>query len=89
MSGQAEVAAAVSNKAAWLRWLGSTSNRTFIVWPLVLLVAEGIWQGGLPRLNPWAAPLLLWGYLQYRLVGESACAKAAAVPAYPRHPSGW
>lgn len=60
----------MSGKAAWRRWLGSTSNRTFIVWPLALLAAEGILQGGLPRLNSWAAVLLLWGYLQYHFVGE-------------------
>jgi protein-S-isoprenylcysteine O-methyltransferase Ste14 len=60
----------VSSKAAWRRWLGSTSNRTFIAWPLALLAAEGIFQGGVPSLRPWAAPLLLWGYLQYWRVGE-------------------
>jgi len=60
----------VSGKVAWRRWLGSSSNRTFIVWPLVLAAAEGMLQGGLPSLQPWAAPFLLWGYLQYRLVGE-------------------
>lgn len=52
------------------RWLKSTSNRTFIVWPVVLLAAEALLQGGMPRLFPWAAPLLAWGYLQYRLVGD-------------------
>jgi len=60
----------MSGKAAWRRWLGSTSNRTFIVWPLLLAAAEGMLQGGLPRLHLWALPLLVWGYLQYRLVGE-------------------
>lgn len=51
------------------RWLKSTSNRTFVVWPLALLAVEALLQGGWPRLNPWAAPLLAWGYLQYRWVG--------------------
>ena len=51
------------------RWLKSTSNRTFIVWPLVLLAVEALLQGGWPRLAPWALPLLAWGYLQYRWVG--------------------
>jgi protein-S-isoprenylcysteine O-methyltransferase Ste14 len=63
----------VSRAARWLpnarRWLGSTSNRTFIVWPLLLFAAEAIWQGGWPRLHLEATPLLAWGYLQYRLVG--------------------
>jgi protein-S-isoprenylcysteine O-methyltransferase Ste14 len=74
----------VSGEAAWRRWarstrrwipntrrwLGSTSNRTFIVWPLLLTAAEALLQGGWPRLHLAAAPLLVWGYLQYRLVGE-------------------
>ena len=51
------------------RWLGSTSNRTFIVWPLVLYAAEALLQGGWPRIHLWALPLLAWGYLQYKLVG--------------------
>ena len=51
------------------KWLGSTSNRTFIVWPLVLLAVEAILQQGWPRIHPWALPLLAWGYLQYKLVG--------------------
>ena len=51
------------------RWLKSTSNRTFIVWPLVLYAVEAALQQGWPRLQPWALPLLAWGYLQYRWVG--------------------
>ena len=52
------------------RWLKSTSNRTFIVWPLVLYALEALVQGGWPRIHAWALPLLAWGYLQYRLVGN-------------------
>jgi protein-S-isoprenylcysteine O-methyltransferase Ste14 len=51
------------------RWLKSTSNRTFIVWPAVLLVVESLWQHGWPAVNLWALPLLAWGYLQYRWIG--------------------
>lgn len=51
------------------RWLKSTSNRTFIVWPVALFAAEALLQQGMPRMNFWALPLLAWGYLQYRLVG--------------------
>ena len=60
----------MTGKAAPRRWLGSTSTSTFIVWPLALIAAEGTLQGGVPRLHLWAAPLLVWGYLQYRLVGR-------------------
>lgn len=51
------------------RWLKSTSNRTFIVWPLVLLALEAAIQRALPVIHWWALPLLAWGYLQYKLVG--------------------
>jgi hypothetical protein len=51
------------------RWLGSTSNRTFIAWPIVLFGIEALRQQGVPSINPWALPLLAWGYLQYRFVG--------------------
>lgn len=52
------------------RWLSSTSNRTFVLWPVVLLFAEAALQRGVPRIYPWALPFLAWGYLQYRLVGN-------------------
>lgn len=52
------------------RWLKSTSNRTFIAWPLALLGVEALLQQGIPRINPWGLPLLAWGYLQYYLVGR-------------------
>jgi len=52
------------------RWLKSTSNRTFIVWPVALFGTEALVQQGLPAIHWWALPLLAWGYLQYRLVGN-------------------
>ena len=51
------------------RWLKSTSNRTFIVWPAVLYGVEALIQRGWPVVHLWALPLLAWGYLQYRWVG--------------------
>ena len=52
------------------RWFKSTSNRTFVVYPLALVALESALQGGVPAIAPWALPLLAWGYLQYRLVGN-------------------
>jgi protein-S-isoprenylcysteine O-methyltransferase Ste14 len=52
------------------RWLKSTSNRTFIVWPVVLVAIESAIQRGVPVVHAWALPLLAWGYLQYRWVGR-------------------
>src|SRR5262249_13873480 len=51
------------------RWLKSTSHRTFIVYPVVIIAAEWLLHGGRLPFVPWFAPLLAWGYLQYRLVG--------------------
>ena len=51
------------------RWLASTSNRTFVVWPLAVLAAESALQQGMPQVHWWAVPVLAWGYLQYRWVG--------------------
>ena len=56
------------------RWLKSTSNRTFVLYPILLAAFEYAWNGG--RINVvgwnvlWGIPLLIWGYGQYRLVGN-------------------
>jgi protein-S-isoprenylcysteine O-methyltransferase Ste14 len=52
------------------RWLSSTSNRTFVLWPAVIFAAEAALQQGVPRVHLWALLLLAWGYLQYRFVGN-------------------
>ena len=57
------------SKPAFVRWIGGTSNRTFIAWPIALVALEAALQQGVPRVNPWGLPLLAWGYLQYKLVG--------------------
>lgn len=52
------------------RWLKSTSRRTFVVYPLLIVLLEILWQQGLPDIVIWGVPLLPWGYLQYRLCGD-------------------
>ena len=52
------------------RWLGSTSNRTFLLWPVLAVLAEALLQQGPPDIDVWALPLLALGYLQYRLAGN-------------------
>lgn len=37
--------------------------------PLLVIGWEWLWTGGLPRVQPWGAPFLAWGYLQYKLIG--------------------
>ncbi len=52
------------------RWLRSTSNRTFVFWPVALFAAEAALQQGVPQIHNGALPLLAWGYLQYRWIGS-------------------
>jgi protein-S-isoprenylcysteine O-methyltransferase Ste14 len=52
-----------------MSWLKSTSNRTFIAWPLALFATQALLRQGWPQFQWWALPLLAWGYLQYRFVG--------------------
>jgi hypothetical protein len=53
-----------------LRWLKSTSNRTFAVYPVAIVAIEWVLRGGDLVFVPWGVPLLIWGYLQYRLCGN-------------------
>ncbi len=51
------------------RFVGSTPNRTFLLYPLLLLAAEFVLRRGRLDLDLRFLPLLLWGYLQYKLCG--------------------
>lgn len=53
-----------------LRWLGRTPMQTFILAPAAVLVFETLFHRGWPTFVIWGVPLLLWGYLQYRFVGN-------------------
>jgi protein-S-isoprenylcysteine O-methyltransferase Ste14 len=63
----------MNNAPLWrqvLRWFKSTSKRTFIVYPIGVLAFElGLHRGAL-TFHRWGVLLLIWGYLQYRLVGR-------------------
>ena len=47
-----------------LRWLRGTPNRTFVLYPAVVLLAHRRIE------RPRFLPMLAWGYLQYRLIGD-------------------
>ena len=52
-----------------MRFLSRTPVRTFVIYPLVIL----LWEFGRNHrlaFNPWFVPFMLWGYLQYRLCGR-------------------
>jgi len=70
-------------KTTWqgvLRWVKSTPNRTFVIFPLSVLTFEAARRGGMPPIAPWGAIFLLWGYLQYRLVGRDRRARGGGGP---------
>jgi hypothetical protein len=50
--------------------LGSTSFRSFLLYPVVVVAWELALNRGTLRFEPAFLPLLAWGYLQYRLVGK-------------------
>ena len=51
------------------QWAARTPVQTFVLCPFVVIAFEFARRGGSLAVNPWGAPLLVWGYLQYRLVG--------------------
>ena len=53
-----------------MKQLHSTSFRTFVLYPVLIVAWELLLNDGRLRLEPWFLPLLAWGYLQYRLVGR-------------------
>ena len=53
-----------------VRPLRSTSFRTFVLYPFIIVAWEWLLHGGRVYVRPWYLPLLVWGYLQYRLIGN-------------------
>jgi protein-S-isoprenylcysteine O-methyltransferase Ste14 len=53
-----------------MRFLIRTPVRTFIIYPVLVIVWELIWNRGYLDIEPIFLPLMAWGYLQYRLCGR-------------------
>jgi protein-S-isoprenylcysteine O-methyltransferase Ste14 len=53
-----------------MRWAKRTPVQTFVLIPLVVIAFELAWHRGAISVSPWGVPLLIWGYLQYRLIGS-------------------
>ena len=53
--------------AQW--WLERTPNRTFVLYPVIVLLGRVLSGADRPKLDLRFSPLLVWGYLQYRFVG--------------------
>ena len=53
-----------------MRFFSRTPVRTFVVYPAVAMVWELVIDRGQVRPDLWFVPLMIWGYLQYRLCGR-------------------
>ena len=57
-----------------LRWFphifASTPRRSFFLYPVLVIAFEIARRGGPEIPMPYLSPLLLWGYLEYRLTGR-------------------
>jgi protein-S-isoprenylcysteine O-methyltransferase Ste14 len=62
------------------RWLWRTPVQTFILCPLAVIAFEAAWQNRRPALVWWGLPLMLWGFLQYKLVGRYRGPRAGGGP---------
>ena len=71
------------------RWLKSTSSRTFVVWPVVLLVVQAAIDDGWPPVNWWGLPMQAWGCGQYWRVGRLRAAAAVVDPGCRCRRSTW
>jgi Phospholipid methyltransferase len=52
-----------------MRFISRTPVRTFVIYPILTFVWELIISRGHVTPNLWSLPLMIWGYLQYRLCG--------------------
>ena len=53
-----------------MRFLSRTPVRTFLLYPIITLLGEWMMNRGTIEINFWFLPLMVWGYLQYRLCGQ-------------------
>jgi hypothetical protein len=53
-----------------IRRFKGSSSRTFILYPLITVAWELLLDKGSLRFEPLFLPIMVWGYLQYRLCGQ-------------------
>lgn len=76
----------VDRPATLKRWLSSTPRRTFVLYPLIVATFELFVQGEAAIL--WlGAPLMAWGYLQYRWSGAYRTRLGGGGPGLERPPT--
>jgi protein-S-isoprenylcysteine O-methyltransferase Ste14 len=62
------------------RWLRRTPVQTFVLCPALVIAVELALRGGALVFVPWGCPVMLWGYLQYLLVGRYRLPLAGGTP---------
>ncbi len=72
-------------KLAIIKWLKSTPRRSFVLYPVCVIEFEWLRLGQL-NIVIWGAPLLAWGYLQYRFVGNYRTAIGGGGPGFQKPP---
>jgi protein-S-isoprenylcysteine O-methyltransferase Ste14 len=70
-----------------MRFTRSTPNRTFILYPALVLGSRLLTSRGRARFSPQFLPLLVWGYLQYRLCGMYRRQRGGGGPGLERPPT--
>jgi protein-S-isoprenylcysteine O-methyltransferase Ste14 len=63
-----------------MRFFSRTPVRTFIVYPAVALTWQLAFARSQFQANFWFLPLMLWGYLQYRLCGRYRVTRGGGGP---------
>ena len=69
-----------------MRLISRTPIRTFILYPVIALIWELAWNRGKLKFQPIFFPLMLWGYLQYRLCGVYRIKRGGGGPGLERPP---
>ena len=70
-----------------LRWFQRTPVHTFVMCPLLAIAFELALSRGRLTVMPWGAALLVWGYLQYLLVGNYRLPRASGTPGMDAMPA--
>lgn len=63
-----------------MRFFSRTPVRTFVIYPAIALVWELAIERSQFQANLWYLPLMLWGYLQYRLCGRYRVTRGGGGP---------
>ena len=69
-----------------MRWLSRTPVRTFVVYPVIALAWQVAVEGSEFQPDLWFTPLMIWGYLQYRLCGRYRVARGGGGPGLENPP---